>query len=73
MQANIMGILNEFSRPGMGSDNLISKLYQLPSAAFPIRTESGLWGGNTTWGENCKPVALTEGRILKRTYSWIIC
>lgn len=61
MQANIMGILNEFSRPGMGSDNLISKLYQLPSAAFPIRTESGLWGGNTTWGENWNPVALTEG------------
>ena len=62
MQANIMGILNEFSRPGMGSDNLISKLYQLPSAAFPIRTESGLWGGNTTWGENWNPVALTERR-----------
>ncbi len=61
MQANIMGILNEFSRPGMGSDNLISKLYQLPSAAFPIRTESGVWGGNTTWGENWNPVALTEG------------
>ena len=57
MQANIMGILNEFSRPGMGSDNLISKLYQLPSAAFPIRTESGLWGGNTTWGENWNPAA----------------
>lgn len=69
MQANIMGILNEFSRPGMGSDTLISKLYQLPSAAFPIRTESGLWGGNTTWGENWNPVALTEGRAYSKGHT----
>ena len=69
MQANIMGILNEFSRPGMGSDNLISKLYQLPSAAFPIRTESGLWGGSTTWGENWNPVALTEGRAYSKGHT----
>ncbi|EFF57780.1 TonB-dependent receptor plug domain protein [Bacteroides xylanisolvens SD CC 2a] len=69
MQANIMGILNEFSRPGMGSDNLIAKLYQLPSAAFPIRTESGLWGGNTTWGENWNPVALTEGRAYSKGHT----
>ena len=69
MQANIMGILNEFSRPGMGSDNLISKLYQLPSAAFPIRTESGLWGVNTTWGENWNPVALTEGRAYSKGHT----
>ena len=69
MQANIMGILNEFSRPGMGSDNLISKLYQLPSAAFPIRTESGVWGGNTTWGENWNPVALTEGRAYSKGHT----
>lgn len=69
MQANIMGILNEFSRPGMGSDNLISKLYQLPSAAFPIRTESGLWSGNTTWGENWNPVALTEGRAYSKGHT----
>lgn len=69
MWANIMGILNEFSRPGMGSDNLISKLYQLPSAAFPIRTESGLWGGNTTWGENWNPVALTEGRAYSKGHT----
>lgn len=69
MQANIMGVLNEFSRPGMGSDNLIAKLYQLPSAAFPIRTESGLWGGNTTWGENWNPVALTEGRAYSKGHT----
>ena len=69
MQANIMGILNEFSRPGMGSDNLISKLYQIPSSAFPISKESGLWGGNTTWGENWNPVALTVGRAYSKGHT----
>ena len=69
MQANIMGILNEFSRPGMGTAIILSKLYQLPSAAFPIRTESGLWGGNTTWGENWNPVALTEGRAYSKGHT----
>jgi len=62
MQANIMGVLNEFSRPGLGSDNLISKLYTVPSAAFPIRTQDGLWGGNATWNGYYNPVALTQAR-----------
>ena len=48
MQANIMGILNEFSRTDR---------------------ESGLWGGNTTWGENWNPVALTEGRAYSKGHT----
>lgn len=62
MQANIMGLLNEFSRPGLGSDNLIGKLYSVPSAAFPVKTENGLWGGNSTWDGYSNPAALTRGR-----------
>ena len=62
LQVNIMGTLNEFSRPGLGSDDLIGKLYTTPAAAFPIRTESGLWGGNATWTGWANPVALTQAR-----------
>ena len=62
MQANIMGVLNEFSRPGLGSDNLMQKIVSVPSAAFPIKTEDGLWGGNSTWDGYSNPVALTQGR-----------
>ena len=62
LQVNIMGTLNEFSRPGLGSDDLIGKLYTTPSAAFPIRTEDGLWGGNATWSGTANPVALVQGR-----------
>ncbi|MDO4164684.1 MAG: SusC/RagA family TonB-linked outer membrane protein, partial [Bacteroides sp.] len=62
MQANIMGMLNEYSRPGLDSDDLMGKLYSIPAAAFPIKTESGLWGGNATWDGYDNPVALTQGR-----------
>lgn len=62
MQANIMGVLNEFSRPASSGENLIYKTFMVPSAAFPIRTESGLWGGNATWGEGYNPVYLAQGR-----------
>ncbi len=60
-QANISGVLNEFSRPSSAGDNLIGKLYSVPSAAFPIRTESGLWGGNSTWSGDYNPVYLAQG------------
>jgi TonB-linked SusC/RagA family outer membrane protein len=69
MKANIMGVLNEFSRPGLGSDNLISKLYVIPSAAFPIKTEDGLWGGNATWNGYSNPVALTQARAYTKGHT----
>ena len=62
MQANIMGVLNEFSRPASAGENLIGKIFTVPSAAFPIRTEKGLWGGNSTWDGGMNPVYLAQGR-----------
>ncbi|WP_205461965.1 SusC/RagA family TonB-linked outer membrane protein [Mangrovibacterium lignilyticum] len=61
-EINLMGVLNEFSRPGLSSDSLMGKLYTVPSAAFPIKTSDGIWGGNETWGANMNPVALTQAR-----------
>ena len=37
-------------------------MFAVPSAAFPIRTEKGLWGGNATWGGDQNPVYLSQGR-----------
>ncbi|NDV57363.1 SusC/RagA family TonB-linked outer membrane protein [Bacteroides sp. 519] len=62
LQANIMGVLNEFSRPASGGENLMHKVFTVPSAAFPIKTESGLWGGNSTWDGGYNPVYLAQGR-----------
>lgn len=69
LQVNIMGMLNEFSRPGYGSDDLIGKLYTTPAAAFPIKTEDGIWGGNATWSGYYNPVALTQGRGYSKGHS----
>lgn len=66
---NLMGVLNEYNRPGLGSDNLLDKLYTVPSAAFPIKTEDGVWGGTETWGENMNPVALTQARGYSRAHT----
>lgn len=62
MQVNIQGMLSEFNRPGLGSDNLIQKLYTVPSAAYPVQTHDGIWGGNSMWGTNMNPVALIQSR-----------
>lgn len=51
----IMGIINAHNRPGLEPATLMNQLYNLPSAAFPVRTPSGNWGGSNVWGYN--PVA----------------
>ncbi|MDR1738695.1 MAG: SusC/RagA family TonB-linked outer membrane protein, partial [Candidatus Symbiothrix sp.] len=48
------GILAEQNVPGSGY-SFVSDLYSLPSAAFPIKTESGAWGSSDIWTSN--PVA----------------
>ena len=63
------GILLETSRPGLSSDGLWDKIYTVPSAAFPIKTENGLWGGNATWNGYYNPVALTEGRAYSKGHT----
>lgn len=66
LQTNISGVLSEFSRPSSAGDNLIGKLYTVPSAAFPVKTENGLWGGNNTWSGDYNPVYLAQGHGYSR-------
>ena len=66
---NIDGTLLETLRPGLSSDNLWDKIYTVPAASFPIKTESGLWGGNATWDGYSNPVALTEGRAYSKAHT----
>lgn len=69
LQANISGVLLETSRPGLSSDGLWDKIYTVPAAAFPIKTEDGLWGGNATWSGYYNPVALAEGRAYSKAHT----
>ncbi|UKK51482.1 SusC/RagA family TonB-linked outer membrane protein [Prevotella sp. E13-17] len=58
LKANISGLLSENSQPGNEATPW-SNIYNLPSAAFPIKSETGDWGGNSTWAGTLNPVALT--------------
>lgn len=69
LQTNLNGVLMEASRPGLSSDDLWGKIYTVPAAAFPIKTEEGLWGGNATWTGYYNPVALTEGRAYSKAHT----
>lgn len=69
LEIGILGILSEFSRPGLGSDNLMTKLYTVPSAAFPIQTSDGIWSGSETWGDRMNPVALVQARGYSKGHS----
>lgn len=62
VQVNLQGVIEEFNRPALSSTNLMGKLYTVPSAAFPIKTENGKYfGGNSTWGSGMNPVAIIQG------------
>lgn len=56
LKVNILGMLSENSQPG-NQTNLWGDIYNLPSAAFPIKSEKDDWGGNSTWAGTMNPVA----------------
>lgn len=52
---SMFGLLREENRPNTSESELFSALYHVPSAAFPVRTTTGMWGGDYTFKKN--PVA----------------
>ena len=67
LKVNIGGLLSEVSQPGSQA-NLWSNIYNLPSAAFPIKSEEGDWGGNSTWAGTLNPVALSTDAAYYKTH-----
>ena len=45
-QINLMGQIEQHHRPSVASNTLFSTIYNTPAAAFPIKTDSGMWGGD---------------------------
>lgn len=60
LQANIFGSLSEMSAPG-ANVNLWNMVYTLPSVAFPVKSDTGDWGGSSTWAGTGNPVAQSTG------------
>ena len=59
LKVNLLGVLSEMSRPGSQA-NLWDMVYNLPSNAFPIRSELGDWGGTSTFAGTSNPVAISS-------------
>lgn len=56
LRTNIFTSIAEMQTPGAQA-NLWNMIYSTPSAAFPVKNENGLWGGNSTWLGDNNPVA----------------
>lgn len=68
MKANLFGVLMENSQPGNSTD-LWNLVYTVPSLAFPVKAENGLWGGNATWDGNKNPVAQSQGAAYSKNHT----
>lgn len=68
LKLNLLGTLSESSCPGASVD-LWDLVYSIPSAAFPIRTDNGNWGGSTTWAGENNPVAQSQGAAYSKGHT----
>ncbi len=77
LKLNLLGTLTESSRPGGNAPNDDSKaldlwdlVYSVPSAAFPVKTEDGAWGGNnTSWLGTYNPVAQSQATAYSKGHT----
>ncbi len=68
MTLNLLGTLAEVHKPGDSAD-LWSMIYSLPATAFPVKTENGLWGGNSTWSGTMNPVAQSQAAAYTKAHN----
>lgn len=59
VKLNLFGNFNEQNRSSKTAANIFDALYQVPSGAFPVRTQNGIFGGTTQYANN--PVAFISG------------
>ena len=57
LKAGISAKLQELNGPVYGRNNMFTLLYRIPSAAFPVKTQEGLYGGSSIYSD-ANPVGL---------------
>jgi TonB-linked SusC/RagA family outer membrane protein len=67
MSVKLLGSISESNRPGNVVDSIMKRMYNTPSAAFPVNTSTGEWGGSDTWTKN--PVAMIAAQGYGKTSS----
>ena len=68
VRVNLLGVLQETSRPGSQAD-LWDMVYTVPAAAFPVKDANGVWGGSDTWAGTSNPVAQSVGAAYYKHHS----
>lgn len=43
---DVLGQIEQHHRPAIQANTLFASFYNTPAAAFPVRTDSGMWGGD---------------------------
>lgn len=66
--ANVLGVLLEANRPGSNVD-LWDMIYSTPSAAYPVVSQNGNWGGSNTWAGTSNPVAQSVGAAYYKNHT----
>ena len=61
LKAGISARLQELSGTVYGRNNMFTVLYRTPSAAFPVKTQDGTYGGNSVYAD-ANPVALLKDK-----------
>lgn len=59
MKVGLVGKLRELNGTRYGRSTIFTPIYNTPSAAFPIRYDNGIYGGNTVYGAK-NPVGLLK-------------
>ena len=68
VRVNLLGVLQETSRPGNQAD-LWDMVYTVPAAAFPVKDANGVWGGSDVWAGTSNPVAQSVGAAYYKNHS----
>ncbi len=72
LSVNLLGMMLENSRPGDDVDIWGDMIYVVPSAAFPIKDDSGVWAGSGTWSGEINPVAQTQGAAYYKNHNRLL-
>ena len=68
VRTNILALFMETNGvPNVNSNDAWWHLYKVPALAFPIRTQSGVWGGSQTYGD-FNLVAKAQGTGFSKTH-----
>lgn len=67
LRANVYGYIGETNSAGASAD-LWSDIYSINAAAFPVKTEDGLWGGTSSLAGTLNPVGQSTAAGYSKTH-----